>query len=87
MMGIGYSEMLLILVVALIVLGPDKLPELGRVLGKTMRALRGVQDDFTLRLRESTQFPSTENASSDSATHQSADEMKTKPSVPAENPS
>jgi len=34
MLNIGFSELLVILLVALIVLGPEKLPELGRFLGR-----------------------------------------------------
>lgn len=51
-LGIGYTEMLVIIVIALIVLGPDKLPEVGKFLGKSLRALRSIQDDFSLRMRE-----------------------------------
>ncbi|MEY2984578.1 MAG: hypothetical protein RLZZ568_1195 [Cyanobacteriota bacterium] len=39
--GIGLPEMGLILVIALLVFGPKKLPEIGRSLGK---ALKGFQD-------------------------------------------
>jgi sec-independent protein translocase protein TatA len=39
--GIGLPEMVLILVVALLVFGPKKLPEIGKSLGK---ALKGFQD-------------------------------------------
>lgn len=39
--GIGLPEMALILVIALLVFGPKKLPEIGRSLGK---AIRGFQD-------------------------------------------
>ena len=39
--GIGLPEMALIMVIALLVFGPKKLPEIGRSLGK---ALRGFQD-------------------------------------------
>lgn len=38
--GIGFSEVLLILVVLLLVVGPQKLPELARTLGKGVRAAR-----------------------------------------------
>lgn len=34
MFGIGFTELLLILIVALIVLGPDKLPDLAKALGR-----------------------------------------------------
>ena len=44
--SIGTSELLVILVVALIVFGPRKLPELGRSLGRTLRQLQSASDDF-----------------------------------------
>jgi sec-independent protein translocase protein TatA len=39
-MPIGFPEMLVILVIALVVLGPKKLPEAGRSLGKGMREFK-----------------------------------------------
>ncbi|MBA2943175.1 twin-arginine translocase TatA/TatE family subunit [Paenibacillus sp. CGMCC 1.16610] len=35
--NIGFTELLLIAVVALVLFGPNKLPEIGRVLGRTFR--------------------------------------------------
>jgi len=46
MFGIGMPELLLILALALIVLGPKKLPELARALGKGMAELRRATDDI-----------------------------------------
>lgn len=43
-MSIGPAEILVILVVALIVFGPKKLPEVGRQVGAAMRELRRMQD-------------------------------------------
>ncbi|MFH0809788.1 MAG: Sec-independent protein translocase protein TatB [Pseudomonadota bacterium] len=40
MFGVGFNELLIILVVALIVLGPDKLPELARTLGKGLAEIK-----------------------------------------------
>ena len=40
MFGIGAGELVLILVVALIVLGPDKLPEIAKALGRGLREVR-----------------------------------------------
>lgn len=55
-LGMGPAELLLIFVIALIVLGPGKLPELARTLGKAMRELRRmsleVTAEFTKELRD-----------------------------------
>ena len=40
MPGIGFPELIVILVIALIVLGPKKLPEAGRAMGKGMREFK-----------------------------------------------
>lgn len=45
--GIGMWEILLILVVALLVLGPNKLPGIARTLGKTVRALKKASSDLS----------------------------------------
>ena len=39
-MGIGVPELVIVLVIALIVLGPKKLPEAGRSLGRGMREFK-----------------------------------------------
>jgi TatA/E family protein of Tat protein translocase len=54
MFGIGMPEMLLILAVALIVIGPKKLPDLARSLGKAM----GEFKKATSELKESIQIDS-----------------------------
>lgn len=45
MLNIGPQELLLVLVIALIVVGPTRLPELGRSIGKGLRELRKAQDE------------------------------------------
>jgi TatA/E family protein of Tat protein translocase len=46
MFDIGLQEMIVIGVIALVVFGPDKLPELGRRLGRAMREFRRASDEF-----------------------------------------
>ncbi len=46
MFDIGFQELILILVVALLVFGPTRLPELGRALGRAMREFRRATEEF-----------------------------------------
>jgi TatA/E family protein of Tat protein translocase len=45
-MGLGMGEIILILVVALVVFGPRKLPELGKSMGQAMAQFRRASEDF-----------------------------------------
>ena len=46
MFDIGFQEMLVIGVLALLVFGPGKLPELGRMIGRALREFRKASDEF-----------------------------------------
>jgi len=52
MFGIGFPELLIILVVALLVFGPAKLPELARSLGKGMAEFRRASNDLRKSLAD-----------------------------------
>lgn len=51
MPNIGFSELLIILVIALVVFGPRKLPEIGRTIGKSLREFRRASDEIRSELR------------------------------------
>jgi sec-independent protein translocase protein TatA len=44
--GIGLPEMALILVIALLVFGPKKLPEIGKSLGKAVKGFQDASNEF-----------------------------------------
>jgi sec-independent protein translocase protein TatA len=44
--GIGLPEMALIFILALLVFGPKKLPEIGKTLGKTIRGFQDASKEF-----------------------------------------
>ncbi|HEU5310179.1 MAG TPA: Sec-independent protein translocase protein TatB, partial [Candidatus Eisenbacteria bacterium] len=46
MFDVGFQELLVIGVLALLVFGPSKLPELGRMFGRAMREFRRASDEF-----------------------------------------
>jgi sec-independent protein translocase protein TatB len=51
MLNIGPQELLIVLIIALVVVGPQRLPELGRTIGKALRELRKIQDDVKDTIR------------------------------------
>lgn len=58
-MGIGFPEMVVVLVIALIIFGPSKLPKLGEGLGKAIRNFKqgmreGVAEEQEVKKMEPT---------------------------------
>lgn len=44
--GVGLPEMMVILVVALLIFGPKKLPEIGQSVAKTMKSFKKASEEF-----------------------------------------
>ncbi|TWI36951.1 Sec-independent protein translocase protein TatB [Paracoccus sulfuroxidans] len=63
MFDIGWSELLLIGVVALIVIGPEDLPKLFRTLGRITARARGMAREFTSAMEDAAKSSGLEDAS------------------------
>src|ERR1700752_3329328 len=50
--NLGMADSLIVMVLALVVLGPRRLPEIGRQIGKLMYEFRKVSNDFKFQMEE-----------------------------------
>ena len=53
MFGLGIPELVIIGIVALLVFGPKKIPEIGRALGKTLRGFKEEMDKPSIEKADS----------------------------------
>ncbi len=63
--GIGAGELILILILALIIWGPGKLPEIARTLGRTVRALKKTTFDLTSQVTKELDIQETDSKEKD----------------------
>ncbi|NIP30667.1 MAG: hypothetical protein GTO02_12300 [Candidatus Dadabacteria bacterium] len=52
MFGLGTAELLIVLIIALIVLGPKEIPKVAKTMGKALRELQRAKDE----LKENIEF-------------------------------
>ncbi|MFC1915152.1 Sec-independent protein translocase protein TatB [Chloroflexota bacterium] len=63
--GIGAGEVILILIVALVVWGPKRLPEIARTLGRMTRGLRKATYDLTSQVTKEIDLQETDSKEKD----------------------
>ena len=70
--GVGLPEMAVIAVIALLVFGPKKLPELGRSLGKTLKGFQAASTEFEHEFRKAVDSVELPAGQTDAAASQDA---------------
>jgi Tat protein translocase TatB subunit len=69
MFGIGTGEILIVLVIALLLLGPKEIPKIARTLGRGMRELERAKDE----LKQSIEFEAEKDEAESKKTKDSKD--------------
>jgi sec-independent protein translocase protein TatA len=89
--NIGPVELIIILVIALLILGPGKLPEVGSAFGKTIREFRkassDIQESATLSTASATPSSASPKAAASPAPADAPDVPRGTPADPAEDES
>jgi Tat protein translocase TatB subunit len=89
MFGIGMPELLVIAVIALLVVGPKKLPEIAKALGKGLSEFRKVTESATETIKETLQTDEIKkdvNEFKDSLLYGKEDEKQAASAVPPDPP-
>jgi sec-independent protein translocase protein TatA len=73
---LGVQEMVVIFIVALVLFGPKKLPELGRTIGKAITEFRRASNDLKSTFEREMQSLERENESLKDVTHSAAAEIQ-----------
>jgi len=84
--GIGLPEMALIMVLALLVFGPKKLPEIGRSMGKAIRSFQEASKEFETEFKQEANQLNNANSSLE-ATLEPADPQALIPGAAQASPS
>ena len=62
MLNMGMTELILILVIALVVFGPGKLPEVGKALGRGIQEFRSATSGESVKKEENKELTTAEKA-------------------------
>jgi len=83
MMGIGFPELMIILVIIMIIFGAGKLPEIGSAFGNSIKNFKKSMKEAE-EIQEATNLESTETSEASDGSEPSEDET-TKEPAPAED--
>jgi TatA/E family protein of Tat protein translocase len=83
--GIGPGELIIVLIIALLVIGPGKLPDVGAALGKSIREFRKASSDVEEATRIDTAPIPPAPTSQAAPTSQTAPSVNTPATPPAPN--
>jgi len=81
MFGLGFPELILILVIALIIFGPGKLPEVGKAIGKSVREFKKATNEIKKEFEIDDTPITSENSTSSKATQENGEKDTSQSSI------
>lgn len=75
--SIGWQELMIVLVIVLLLFGPKRLPQLGKMFGKTMRNVKdGIDGKFEEDEKDAAELPKAESVESEPESKTQAEKEK-----------